>query len=131
MKERKTATKSKRRVPDWQILKLIDQGYNQAQIAKTLKISPQAVNKRVKKFLNRKWVTISEAATKDARQLNLTNEKIFTLTPTGKAHLLLRGEKIEDLTVLKEIVKDLENLMDKYEFIYELKSKEKDENTLR
>lgn len=126
MRETKIITK-RRRVPDWQILQLIDQGCNQAEIAKQLKISPQAVNKRIKNFLIKKWIVFSDAATKDARRLRYTNEKIFILTPQGKTHLLLKDGKIDDFMVLKEIVNDLERIVDKYKFLYELKLREENE----
>lgn len=75
---------------DFDIFILIDQGLTQKEIANVIGLSPQAVNKRFQRYLDRGWIRVSEPQTEDRRYANLSNEKVYLVTDKGR-ELVFKG----------------------------------------
>jgi len=80
--------KSARKITDFEIFSLIDQGYTQRKISNILGISPQALNKRFKRYKKDGLIRVSETATKDMRSLTLGHDTIYVVTEKGRANIL-------------------------------------------
>lgn len=75
---------------DFDVFVLIDQGLTQAEIAEVIGVSPQAVNKRFRRYLDRGWIKKSIPQTEDRRYVNLSSEKVYVITDKGR-ELVFKG----------------------------------------
>ncbi len=63
-----------------ELIKLLDSGKTQSEIASYFKVSKAAISKRVKKLIEKGIIKLSETATHDMRILKMGNYKVYRLT---------------------------------------------------
>lgn len=99
---------------DFDIFILIDHGLTQKEIADVIGVTPQAIHKRFQKYLDRGWIKESEPQTEDRRYLNLSNEKIYVITSTGR-ELIFKGFSQEFCDEMKNCLHAIRHYLDRLE----------------
>ncbi|MDD3492050.1 MAG: MarR family transcriptional regulator [Candidatus Thermoplasmatota archaeon] len=83
----------------FKIFMFVDQGRTQAEIAELLEITPQAVHKRIKRYLGQGLLKESKPQTMDKRYLTLGPDKIYVITQKGREFVFkgFRRELVDEV----------------------------------